>query len=715
MTERRILVCKPGVLAVWFAAGLTAALLSIQLAVSEEATGLDQDAFVLAYAVPEGLAPGHPPPVPKLGRDVITFQVRPGDTLGNLFATAGVDPDEADRAVRAVRKVFDPRDLRVGQEITIGFLREDAADDRALLRIATIWLEAGSYLELVRLKDGTFVARRTSQASIEDRVFDTSKLIHIVVKPGDTLDALLRSNGVDPAVSDDAVRTLRGLFNPRKLAVGQEIFVSLDSYNPGGLLGLSVKLSESKFATVVRSAEGHFTALRTGRPAVEGVASVGKEPAGGSVAAAASEDARAAPPPDLRGLLSQPAGGPSFWQTVMTQMSAQPAGSGAEASAAGSDEAGGKERTEAIASGDTLMAALLRGGARSDDAQAAVAAFGGVYDPRKIQAGQTVTLSFGAEPGGRPRLDSVSLDLAPERAVVVARTEDGGFRAEDVQKPLEVEPTHATATIASSLYQAAADAGIPVSVLMDLIRLFSYDVDFQRDIQNGDRFEILFDQTYTTSGELVSQGPIRYATLDLSGKKIEVFRFETADGRVDYFDATGQSVRKALLRTPIDGARLTSTYGMREHPILGYSKMHRGVDFAAPKGTPIMAAGDGTIEAIGRNGNYGNYIRIRHSGTYATAYAHLSGFAKGLKKGARVRQGDIIGYVGATGRATGPHLHYEVLVSGDQVNPLSIKLPTGEKLAGAELARFRKESKRILAELHSLPAVTQVAAAALAD
>ena len=179
-----------------------------------------------------------------------------------------------------------------------------------------------------------------------------------------------------------------------------------------------------------------------------------------------------------------------------------------------------------------------------------------------------------------------------------------------------------------------------------------------------------------------------YATLILGGKRIELHRFTPESGRTDYFGPDGQSVRKTLMRTPIDGARISSGFGRRKHPVLGYTKMHRGTDFAASRGTPVYAAGDGVIERSSRNGAYGNYIRIRHNGTYKTAYAHLNGYAKGIRSGARVKQGQVIGYVGTTGRSTGPHLHYEVHVNGKQVNPRKIKMPSGEKLKGKDLEAF---------------------------
>ncbi len=243
-------------------------------------------------------------------------------------------------------------------------------------------------------------------------------------------------------------------------------------------------------------------------------------------------------------------------------------------------------------------------------------------------------------------------------------------------------------------FQAGQEAGVPTPVMIELIHAFSYDVDFQREVRKADNFELLYESHYDAGGNLAKTGAVIYAALTLSGRQLELYRFMPKSGLTDYFDAQGQSVRKALLRTPVDGARVSSRFGMRKHPILGYSKMHQGVDFAAPRGTPVFAAGDGVIAQSGRNGGYGKYVRIRHTSNYHTAYAHLQKFAKGQKSGQRVKQGDIIGYVGSTGRSTGPHLHYEVLKNGRQVNPTELKLPKGEKLRGADLKAFVKERAR---------------------
>jgi murein DD-endopeptidase MepM/ murein hydrolase activator NlpD len=198
----------------------------------------------------------------------------------------------------------------------------------------------------------------------------------------------------------------------------------------------------------------------------------------------------------------------------------------------------------------------------------------------------------------------------------------------------------------------------------------------------------MYDRFVDSQGETIYHGDIAFAALTLSGQRQALYRFTRDNGEEGFFDPSGKSARKALLRTPVDGARLSSGFGRRKHPILGYTRMHKGVDFAAPKGTPIYAAGSGTVDVAGRNGGYGKYVRIRHNGSYSTAYAHMNGFAKGIRRGTRVKQGQVIGYIGSTGSSTGPHLHYEVIRDGRQMNPMKVKMPAGPKLAGKERERF---------------------------
>ena len=230
-----------------------------------------------------------------------------------------------------------------------------------------------------------------------------------------------------------------------------------------------------------------------------------------------------------------------------------------------------------------------------------------------------------------------------------------------------------------------------------MISLLGFSIDFQREIRNGDIFEVMFTKKIDILNDIVIETePINYVSISLSGNKISFFKFEDEYGLPQYFDENGKSSKRTIMKTPINGARLSSRYGNRKHPILGYTKMHRGVDFAAPSGTPIFAAGDGIIEKVGWNGSYGKYIRIRHTGTYKTAYAHLSGFHKNIRVGKRVLQGKTIGYVGTTGRSTGPHLHFEVIKNNVKVNPMKIKLPAGKNISKSKISSYKNHVKNIL-------------------
>ncbi len=370
--------------------------------------------------------------------------------------------------------------------------------------------------------------------------------------------------------------------------------------------------------------------------------------------------------------------------------------------------------------GDTLARILTDAGVSRGDAQAVVDSLRGVFNPRDLKPGHEVRLRFladqeaarGAHPMGR--LHEVKLAAAIDREVAVRATDANGFIAAAAMKSVDRMLARSNGEIAGgSLLAAGMASGVPAGVMTEMIRIFSFDVDFQRDIQPGDSFDLMYERFELADGRLVRGGEVIYAALTVAGQPMRLYRYKDARGTVDYYNEKGHSVRKALLRTPVDGARLSSRFGMREHPIMSFSVMHRGVDFAAPTGTPIYAAGDGTVEEIGPRGGYGHYIRIRHTGSYSTAYAHLSAYARGLKKGMRVRQGQVIGRVGTTGRSTGPHLHYEVVRDGKQVNPISVKFPSGEKLAGPELARFHAAKAAIDRSLVSPQTTDQLAATSI--
>ncbi len=252
--------------------------------------------------------------------------------------------------------------------------------------------------------------------------------------------------------------------------------------------------------------------------------------------------------------------------------------------------------------------------------------------------------------------------------------------------------------IKSSLYNAAIKSGIEPNIIVEFARIFGFEVDFQRDIRKGDWFEILYERFEDDNNVVQDTGKIIYASMFVNGAEVNLYNFKDGSGDIGFYDIKGKSIVKSLMKTPINGARLSSSYGMRKHPILGYNKMHRGTDFAAPSGTPIMASGAGKITRARWCGGGGNCVKIKHNSTYQTVYAHMKSFARGIKEGRRVKQGQIIGYVGSTGLSTGPHLHYEVIVNGQKVNSQKLKLPSGKILKGKareefELARIRIDLK----------------------
>ncbi|MGH1398422.1 MAG: peptidoglycan DD-metalloendopeptidase family protein [Alphaproteobacteria bacterium] len=357
--------------------------------------------------------------------------------------------------------------------------------------------------------------------------------------------------------------------------------------------------------------------------------------------------------------------------------------------------------TVEIKSGQTIAGVLQKGGLSGRDAFFAVKALTKHFDPRRVKAGQKMTLHY-TDPNGARDFEKMVFTLSPVKEIIVARNDAGDFVADLNEKELQKRTYGRFAEIETSLYGSAARADIPSPVIAEMIRIYSWDVDFQRDIRQGDKVKVLYEAFETEDGSYSKNGNILYASLEIGGKEVPIYRFEMADGRIDYFEPNGTSIRKTLMKTPVDGARISSGFGMRKHPVLGYNKMHKGMDFAAPTGTPIYAAGDGVVEFVGRKGGYGNYIRVRHNSKLKTAYAHLHKFKKGMRNGRRVEQGDVIGYVGTTGRSTGPHLHYEVHVNGKQVNPRSVDLPTGEILQGEQLRRFKSARKNFDQEYAAL-------------
>jgi murein DD-endopeptidase MepM/ murein hydrolase activator NlpD len=366
-------------------------------------------------------------------------------------------------------------------------------------------------------------------------------------------------------------------------------------------------------------------------------------------------------------------------------------------------------QTLTIEDGDTLIEMLTDTGVAYDDANNLIHAIGKAFNVKRLGVGQTLTVELDKDAGAeKPIIKSVVLPVSQTSTLEISRNNKDNFEIKKVFEPTERKLKRAHASIEGSFYETGAKQGMPPAMLAEMIKAFSYDVDFQRDVQRGDKLDVLFERMETKEGIPAGYGNVLYASLDLGNRTIKMYRYADKNGNADYYNDKGESVRKALLRTPINGAKITSGFGMRNHPILGYSKMHRGVDFGAPTGTPIYAAGDGVVGFASRKGGYGNYLMIRHNGAYSTGYGHLSRFARGITPGKKVKQGQIVAYVGTTGMSTGPHLHYEVLVKNQQVNPAGVKFKTGTVLAGKELAAFRKSKEIIQAQLASNEAVAMV-------
>ena len=279
-----------------------------------------------------------------------------------------------------------------------------------------------------------------------------------------------------------------------------------------------------------------------------------------------------------------------------------------------------------------------------------------------------------------------------ERIVLTQDLEKKSFNEEIILKKLKKEIIYKENSILQSLYKSATDQKIPVNIILDFARVYGFQVDFQRDIRKKDKFQIMYEVFIDEKKKIIESGNILFANLILNGEDNSLYYFEK-QGSIGHYDKNGKSIQKALMKTPINGARLSSPFGMRKHPIDGYNKMHKGTDFAAPKGTPIMASGSGVIKKAGWCGGGGNCVVIKHNSTYQTIYAHMSKFAKGIRSGTRVKQGQTIGYVGSTGKSTGPHLHYEVLINGKRVNSQTLKLPSGKILKGDERKLF--ETRKI--------------------
>jgi len=342
-----------------------------------------------------------------------------------------------------------------------------------------------------------------------------------------------------------------------------------------------------------------------------------------------------------------------------------------------------------LRAGEGVGAILKRAGYSAADTATAIEAATSKASLRRLQIGMVFTI---AEHGFR-------FSVKRGMDIYILRHPESGWIAINAIRPIETFIAFIQGSIDDSIYRAALDAGVNEAAFNEYVRVLGFSVDFQREVRRGDKFEMMYTiDRDALSGDVVDID-LYYAGLALSGDQLGFFRYDSADNAIGWYDENGNSAARTLIRTPITGARLSSNFGTRRHPVSGFNAMHKGVDFAAPKGTPIIAAGSGVVREAGWKGSFGRYIRIKHNATYDTAYAHMSRIAPHITAGSRVKQGEIIGYVGSTGRSTGAHLHYEILVNNRQVNPMTVRLPTGKQIDPVYLDDFKKQVQMVEAEV----------------
>ncbi|HEX2447770.1 MAG TPA: peptidoglycan DD-metalloendopeptidase family protein [Methyloceanibacter sp.] len=372
--------------------------------------------------------------------------------------------------------------------------------------------------------------------------------------------------------------------------------------------------------------------------------------------------------------------------------------------------ASAESKTVTVGKGDTLASLFTKAGTEPDQANEIIDALAPIFGAKDLKSGQELRFTLVPAPSDTGQMEpiKVSVFAKDSHLATVARNRQGEYVAsrEAIGNDVKTPASQTRATLYTSFYHASLEQKIPAETILKLLRVHSYDVDFKQKVRPGDTFEMFFDGA---SDDEV--GELLYTSMTIDGHVRKFYRFRTPDDVVDYYDEQGNSAKKFLMRNPVKGGRYTSGFGARNHPLLKYRRMHTGVDWAAPTGTPILAAGDGTVERVGREGGYGNYVRIRHANGFATAYGHMSRYAPGVTPGVSVKQGQIIGFVGSTGLSTGPHCHFEVLVNNSFVNPMTIQVPRGLQLEGRQLAEFQRERKRIEALMQMDPVTSRVAQA----
>ena len=348
--------------------------------------------------------------------------------------------------------------------------------------------------------------------------------------------------------------------------------------------------------------------------------------------------------------------------------------------------------------GETLASAVQRQGVSPQEANSVVAMLGQVMDTVHIKAGLAFQAAV-ARPkghGGPAQLVGLSMKTSATNSVTLSRSFDGALRLRELEEKVRDETTVAHGDMSSGSLSAAAEkAGADSRIVAEAVKLFSKKLDFARDIQPDDQFRLVFDRKVSESGKTIDTGALLYAEIGQGDHSTRFYRFEHADGKVEYLDAIGKQLKALLLKTPLDGAHITSSFGMRLHPLLGYTRLHPGIDFGAPTGTPVYAAGDGVVEEARWAGGYGHWLKLKHASGYETGYGHLSAYASGIRPGMAVKQGQVVAYVGSTGLSTGPHLHYEIIKGGAKIDPRGAKLPEGGILNAKDILAFKTEKVRI--------------------
>ena len=355
-----------------------------------------------------------------------------------------------------------------------------------------------------------------------------------------------------------------------------------------------------------------------------------------------------------------------------------------------------------IKKGDTIGKILKKLNIKNSEIQKIINEYNKYGKPNQLLVGNKIDLVIEEKISeDKKSISSFFIPITKSTSIEIKKNESNKLESKKIITKLYKRTVVAENTIKNNLYSSAIKAKINPEAIIEFARIFGFEIDFQRDIRKNDYFRIVFEKYLDETGEFIKSGSILYAHMTVNGREITLYKFGN-DKDYGYFDVNGKSVEKALMKTPINGARLSSSYGMRKHPILGFNKMHKGTDFAAPIGTPIMASGSGTVTRAKWCGGGGNCVKIKHNSTYTTVYAHLKSFAAGIKAGKKVKQGQIIGYVGSTGMSTGPHLHYEVIVNGKHVNSQTLKLPSGKTLKDNERKKFevhRIKTDVLVAEL----------------